>query len=130
MVRSLVWYLALPALGADIQFSKTLYPVMEQAACRSCHNPDGVASATRLQFPEAGASAERLEGFGKSLVSLVDRARPQQSLLLVKPTNRVTHTGGERIKRDSRDEAALRALVDYLTKMSGEEGGDNVNKSA
>ena len=121
VVRSLVLCLALPALGADMQFSKTLYPVMEQAACRSCHNPDGVASATRLQFPEAGASPERLEGFGKSLVSLVDRARPQQSLLLLKPTNRITHTGGERIKRDSRDEAALRAWVGYLAKMNGEE---------
>ncbi len=41
-------------------FSKTLYPVLEKAACRSCHYTDGVASATRLQFPETEAKPERV----------------------------------------------------------------------
>jgi len=34
---------------------------MEKAACRSCHNPDGVASGTRLHFPEPDAAPERVE---------------------------------------------------------------------
>ena len=46
-------------------FSMTLYPVLEKAACRSCHNPDGVASGTRLRFPEPDASPDQIEAFGK-----------------------------------------------------------------
>src|SRR5262245_34779163 len=75
-------------------FSSTLYPVLEKAACRACHNPDGVASATRLLFPEADAGPDEIEAFGKSLVALIDRERPDESLLLKKPTNRIPHAGG------------------------------------
>src|SRR5438128_7242700 len=45
-------------------FGAGLYQVMEKAACRSCHNPDGVASPTRLQFPEPDAAPDKLEAFG------------------------------------------------------------------
>ena len=74
-------------------FGSGLYQVMEKAACRSCHNPDGVASGTRLQFPEPMPPPERVEAFGRSLVVLVDRDKPESSLLLNKPTNRVPHGG-------------------------------------
>jgi hypothetical protein len=33
-------------------FADKLYPVLEKAGCRNCHNPEGVASPTRLHFPE------------------------------------------------------------------------------
>jgi hypothetical protein len=105
----------------EASFSKTLYPALEKAACRSCHNPDGVASATRLQFPEPGASPEQVEAFGASLVELVDRNRPEESLLLRKPTNRVPHAGGERVKQGSADEGILKAWIQRLTKLSGDE---------
>jgi len=94
---------------------------MEKAACRSCHNPDGVASATRLQFPDPGSATEKIEAFGRSLVILVDREHPDASLLLKKPTNRTTHGGGERIKPGSPDEAALTAWIAKLTQLSGAE---------
>ncbi len=110
---------SLPAQEAS--FSKTLYPVLEKAACRSCHNPDGVASVTRLQFPEEDARAERIEAFGRSLVVLVDRNRPEESLLFKKPTNRIPHAGGERIKPGSEDERILKAWIQYLASLSGEE---------
>jgi len=99
-----------------VTFSKTLYPVLEKADCRSCHNADGVASTTRLHFPEPEAT-DRIEAFGRSLVVLVDRNHPDDSLLLKKPTKRVAHAGGERIKRGSADEAALRAWVHTLAAL-------------
>ncbi len=102
-------------------FSKTVYPVFEEAGCRNCHNPDGVASATRLQFPEAGAPADRIEAFGKSLVALVDSRDPANSLLLRKPTARVAHAGGQRIQPGSAQEAALRAWIDRLVLLQGDE---------
>src|SRR5262245_12141563 len=102
-------------------FAQTLYPVLEKAACRSCHNPDGVASATRLQFPEEDASPEQTEAFGRSLVALVDRGKPEESLFYRKPTNRIPHAGGQRIKPGSEEEAILKAWILRLAKMSDKE---------
>ena len=94
---------------------------MEKAACRSCHNPDGVASVTRLQFPEADATPEEIERFGKSLVALINRTQPADSLLLRKPTNKIPHAGGTRITPGSNDEKVLAAWVQKLTELSGPE---------
>ncbi|HEY2012157.1 MAG TPA: DUF1592 domain-containing protein [Bryobacteraceae bacterium] len=80
-----------------------------------------MASATRLHFPAPDAPADRIEAFGRSLVALVDRERPDQSLLFNKPTNRVPHTGGERIKRGSPEELVLRAWIQNLSRLSGED---------
>src|SRR5688572_6904491 len=82
-------------------FSTKLYPVLEAAQCRGCHAKDGVASATRIHFPEDGASPDIIQAFGISLGAFVDRADRSKSLLLNKPTNRRQHTGGERIKPGS-----------------------------
>jgi len=120
------WELLLPAQNGFStaqapNFAQTLYPALEKAACRACHNSDGVASATRLLFPEADASTEQIEAFGKSLVELVDRNKPEESLLLTKPTKRIPHAGGERIKQGSEEEAVLKAWVQRLAKLSGDE---------
>jgi hypothetical protein len=113
---------ALAALGfaADnAPFSRTLYPVLEQAGCRGCHVSDGVASATRLHFPEPGVPADRVEAFGQSLVVLVDQKNPENSLLFRKPTARIPHAGGQRIKPGSPEEAALHAWIDRLAQLKG-----------
>jgi hypothetical protein len=99
-------------------FSQSVYPVLQKAGCAGCHNPEGVASGTRLHFPEADASPDRIDAFGRYLVALVDRANPAQSLLLNKPTRRVDHAGGERIRQGSSDEAALKAWIQTLAAMT------------
>src|SRR6476660_1992332 len=99
-------------------FTRNLYPVLEKAGCRGCHNVDGVSSATRLHFPEEDAPAARIEAFGKSLVALVDRDHPGQSLLLNKPTQRIAHTGGKRIPPGTPGEKVLLAWVNYLAGLS------------
>jgi Protein of unknown function (DUF1592)/Protein of unknown function (DUF1588)/Protein of unknown function (DUF1587)/Protein of unknown function (DUF1595)/Protein of unknown function (DUF1585) len=95
-------------------FVEKLYPVLEAAQCRLCHARDGVASATRVHFPEKEARPQEIQLFGMSLEAVVDRADPSKSLLRNKPTNRVKHTGGERIKPGSDEEKLLLAWVDYL----------------
>lgn len=109
------------AIAQEGPFGSGLYQVLEKAACRSCHSADGVASPTRLHFPEPDAAPERVEAFGRSLVNLLDRDHPAKSLLLTKPTNRLRHAGGERIKPGSSDEAALKAWIQRLSQLSGAE---------
>src|SRR5438034_2968657 len=94
---------------------------MEKAGCRACHNPEGVASPTRLRFPDPDAPRARVQAFGKSLVELVDKQNPDNSVLLLKPTNRVQHSGGERIRRGSAEESALKSWIGYLATLSGSE---------
>ncbi|MEP7366427.1 MAG: DUF1592 domain-containing protein [Acidobacteriota bacterium] len=110
-----------PARAQDGPFGSGLFQVLEKAECRSCHTADGVASPTRLHFPDAGAAPERVEAFGRSLVNLIDREHPAESLLLRKPTNRTPHAGGERIKPGSEDEAVLKKWITHLTQLSGVE---------
>src|SRR5688572_24058064 len=80
---------ALPVRGQETPFGSSLFQVLEKAECRACHSTEGVASPTRLHFPDPGAAPERVEAFGRSLVILVDRNRPDASLLLNKPLNRI-----------------------------------------
>ena len=82
-------------------FVEKLYPVLRNVQCNLCHNDNGVASATQLEFPPAEASAAQVTIFGLSLVDFVDRREPEKSLLLLKPANRVPHTGGERLNPGS-----------------------------
>lgn len=112
---------AVPLAAAD--FGTTLYPVLERAQCRSCHSDNGVASTTRLQFPLANAPAAVVESFGASLRRFVDGKNVEQSLLWRKPTNRLSHGGGERIRQGSEDERALRAWVEHLATLPENSGG-------
>lgn len=122
-VLSLLWViLVLPSFGQQqVSFREKIYPVLEKAGCRNCHNVEGVASATRLHFPQESADPVRVEAFGLSLVDLVDRQSPSNSLLLAKPTLRVAHTGGERIRKGSPDESVLRMWVNYLAGLNDSE---------
>ena len=99
---------------APEDFRKDLYPVLEKAQCRMCHNDNGVASRTRLQFPPDTATPEEITAFGLRLSALVDRNHPEESLLFRKPTNRLQHTGGERIHPGSSEEKILRVWIGYL----------------
>src|SRR6202521_5981060 len=112
---------ALPLLGQQVSFSEKIYPILESAGCRNCHNVEGVASATRLHFPTEEADTARVEAFGKSLAEFVDRQNPGNSILFLKPTLRMRHTGGERIRQGSAEEAALKSWIGHLAKLSDAE---------
>src|SRR4051812_9156634 len=111
----------LPLISQQVSFTDKIYPILEKAGCRNCHNVDGVASATRLHFPVEDSSRVRLEAFGKSLAEFVNRQDPAKSILFLKPTLRIPHTGGERIPKGSAEEATLKSWIDYLAKLSGPE---------
>ena len=120
-MRALLCWAFLAGAAFGQPFSAKLYPILVNAGCPACHNSNGVASATRLHFPDAESSQDRIEAFGKSLVVLVDRDHPDESLLLKKPTKRIAHTGGERIKPGSPEEAALKAWIEMLASLQDDE---------
>ncbi len=108
--------LAMPAPSAEAppDFAVDLYPRLEAKNCRACHSTSGVASGTRLQFPELGAPQGAIHRFGLGLRRLVNLANISQSALLLKPTNKIPHTGGPLIAADSEEERLLRRWVEYL----------------
>jgi cytochrome c553 len=110
-----------PARVDESFFAERLYPLLHAAQCERCHSDNGVASETRLEFPQADAGQAQITAFGLKLLELVDRQKPEQSLLLQKPTKRVKHTGGQRIKPDSDEERALVQWINYLAGFSEEQ---------
>jgi hypothetical protein len=102
-----------PAAGGaaidETFFAEHLYPVLQAAQCNLCHNDNGVASGTLLEFPGVDANPEQITAFGLSLLQVVDRGNPAESLLLLKPTNREEHSGGEKIAPGSDDEQTRQA---------------------
>ena len=119
-----IWALLLGAASVSGVYAQSspsfvdeVYPALAKAGCNRCHSPDGVASATRLHFPEEEAARERIAAFGDSLVELVDRTNPAKSILLNKPTNRVKHSGGERIQKGSSEEALLTRWIGRLATL-------------
>ena len=95
-------------------FRRDVFPILERHNCRGCHNVSGVASGTRLHFPPDASSPTAVDAFGYSLIELVNRDRPLESILLRKPTNRVQHTGGALIAPGGEEEAAWIAWVRHL----------------
>jgi mono/diheme cytochrome c family protein len=126
---ALLFLLAPLAVAQDIDFTRSVWPVLEKAQCRQCHSDDGVASTTRLQFPVSGASASEIAAFGTSLRRFVTPASITASPLYTKPTQRIPHGGGERIRRDSPEDAALLAWVTHLAKLPESAGQANLRKN-
>ena len=108
-------------IGDESYFALQVYPILETAQCNLCHNDNGVASGTLLEFPSVDADAEQVTAFGLKLLQVVDRENPAQSLLLLKPTNRDEHSGGERIKQGSDEEGILLHWIQYLASLSDEQ---------
>ena len=124
----LLLFLVLRCSAAD-DFATRLWPVLDRAQCRLCHNDNGVASTTRLQFPPDDATPGSIRDFGLRLARFVDRANPAQSLLLNKPTNRIAHAGGERIRPGTADERALRDWVFHLASLPPASAADSTAHS-
>lgn len=106
----------------DTYFVDQLYPIFKDAQCRQCHSDDGVASGSRLKFPSETAGSAEVRAFGTLLQAFVDRQEPRDSLLFRKPTNRLDHSGGERILKASEQEEVLLAWVRHLATLPEGQG--------
>src|SRR5881394_1356265 len=114
---AIILIMAAGSQAAIPSFADRLYPILQKANCRTCHVDGGIASATRLHFPETGAPPDQIEAFGRSLAVLVNSAQPEASPLVTKPTLREKHTGGKLIQPGSPEESALLDWVRQLARM-------------
>jgi len=98
---------------AETVFEDVLWePVFEQL-CLSCHNADGIAAGTRMVFVAddvEGWQATNLAALRQVSEFMVE-GRP---LLLMKPTGRVSHTGGSLVETDGDHYTQLEGLVGRL----------------
>ena len=120
MLRFLIVAAGALAAHASITFVTDVYPLFQQANCRSCHIEGGLAGATRLRFPRRDATVGDIQQFARSLAALIDRSKPEESALLKKPTNREKHTGGQLIRPGGKEEAALLAWIRTLATAPAE----------
>ena len=102
-------------------FADRVYPLMQQVQCNLCHNDNGVASDTALDFPSRHAARDEIVVFGLRLMDLIDRDSPEDSILLLKPTNREEHTGGQRISPGSAEERDLIRWINYLAQLDDDQ---------
>jgi len=88
--------------------------IINGSHCIDCHSSNGVASDTRLVFPADDASDEAVADFGLWLFDLVDPDAPEHSRLYRKPTEHMSHAGGERVQKGTADDDAWLAWVQAL----------------
>jgi hypothetical protein len=95
-------------------FARQVTPTLYKLGCSSgqCHGAFAGKGGFRLSLfaadPESDYRAIREEGAGRR----IDRFRPEQSLLLRKPTGAVSHGGGVRLKTDSADYLLLKKWIE------------------
>ena len=121
LIASAAVCLAQPPEVDDSYFADRVYPILHEAQCALCHADNGVASATSLEFPEPTANREQIIAFGLQLRDLIDPDDPEQSWVLLKPTNREEHTGGVRIEPGSSEEQRLLTWIRYLVTFDEED---------
>ncbi len=102
------------ARAQEPSFAESVYPILEKAGCAGCHNSNGVASATRLHFPErrhAGADRRVWKIAGDS-----GGPRPSREFAPVKEANQA---GGAWRRRANQTRQPGRGHAHFLDRSVG-----------
>ncbi len=105
------------AAGPGSETGRNAAALVQAAGCRECHSSEGVASDTRLVFPEPGSPDEAVREFVDNLLDLVNNEKPDESRLFRKPTMRMKHAGGRKVVPGTPEEATLRNWVMQLARF-------------
>lgn len=85
-------------------------PILEKD-CVNCHRSDGFAKETRFVLIPPGEDPDYLRKNFNALKSVAENEVDGTSIILLKPTLRLSHGGGQRIRAGSDELAALEELV-------------------
>jgi hypothetical protein len=107
--------LAAPRAGAEepVSFRRDVMAVLSRAGCNSgaCHGnlngKGGLKLSLRGQDPDADLATLTRDALSRR----TDRLHPADSLILTKPTMTLSHEGGQRFTRDSREFRILQAWI-------------------
>ena len=111
------------ASNPPVSFKLDVIPTLTKAGCNSgaCHGASRGKDGFRLSLfgydPEGDYQRLTREQIGRRL----NLAIPEESLLLEKSLGLVTHTGGERFKKDS---ASYRTLLRWIQEGAGKDPAD------
>ena len=103
-----------PARAETPLFSRQVTPTLYRLGCSAgqCHGSFSGKGNFRLSLfaadPEADYRALRYDGFGRR----INRLRPQDSLLLLKPTGALPHGGGVRLKTGGPEYRLLKSWIE------------------
>ena len=104
---------ALTASGDEISFRNDVLPILSKAGCNlgACHGGANGKNGFKLSLREENPAADHLALSTDISGRRVNRAAPDQSLLLLKATAQVPHEGRERFKIDSREYRVMRDWI-------------------
>ncbi len=105
--------LAFTVTAAEVSFRNDVLPILSKAGCNLgvCHGSANGKNGFKLSLREEDSQADYLELTGDISGRRVNRAAPDQSLLLLKATAQVPHEGRERFAVDSREHRVLRDWI-------------------
>src|SRR5215831_6377884 len=113
LTGSLLFLAALPAPAAPVSFRNDVMAVLSRAGCNqgACHGnqngKNGFKLSLRGQDPDFDLAVLTRDALGRRL----DRHRPDDSLILAKPTAAVPHEGGKRFAVGSDEYRILRQWI-------------------
>lgn len=96
-------------------FAQEVWAPLMSKTCIACHNPQGAAKATKLIL-QASSWPGYLDANLETVRNVASYEYDGTPLILLKPTGRISHGGGQVIALDSPEYAALAGLVDRLGK--------------
>ena len=112
-----------PRRSSRVDFATEVAPIFSQRGCNNtnCHGALNGQSGFKLSLfgydPDADFDAIVHHSEGRR----IDRDRPAESLLLMKPTFEISHGGGHLIRRESFD---YQTLVDWIRDGAPKHAGD------
>lgn len=99
------------ACVSDIEFfQKNVSLAFMESDCATCHNPQGLANTSDLVLASSGETNYLQTNF-EVLKEVASYQRDGQSVLLLKPTAKVDHVGGQRFDEGDERYKALAELV-------------------
>ena len=112
-----------PRRSSRVDFATEVAPIFSQRGCNNtnCHGALNGQSGFKLSLfgydPDADFDAVVHHSEGRR----IDRDRPDESLLLMKPTFEISHGGGHLIRRESFD---YQTLLDWIRDGAPKHAGD------